>query len=97
MENDKTISNQEDEKKRYHSKQELDEMGLMIKSMLKRMGSWQQMFGAFCFNVWGTMYNSFKREEGTFAIQPAYLCAFAIFQRWDEVWLSRTYPREVIL
>jgi hypothetical protein len=97
MENDKTMSNQGDERPREYSKQELEEMGRTIKGILKRMGRWQEMFGAFCFNVWGEMYGSFKREEGTFAIQPAYLCAFAIFQRWDEVWLSRAYPREEIL
>jgi hypothetical protein len=97
MGKDKGKSNKEDERPREYSKQELEEMGRKIKGILKSMGRWQEMFGAFCFNVWGEMYGSFKRQDGSFDIQSAYLCAFAIFQRWDEVWLSRAYPRKEIL
>ena len=77
------------------SKEQISAMAEIIKNN-GSMCNWDSLMGTLCFNIWHITNYAFLHSNDINDMEIPFLCALNLFQKWDQVYLSKKYDIAVI-
>ena len=72
------------------SEEQISTMAELIKSH-KQRSDWDSLMGTICFNIWHNTNYAFLQSNDINDMEIPFLCALNLFQKWDQVYLSKKY------
>jgi hypothetical protein len=57
---------------------------------------WDSIMGTLCFNIWNRTNQWFTKTNDIRYIDISFICGLNVFQKWEQIYLSRKYKLNVI-